>query len=103
MNTDGESRLLAELEGLLEKQISLARRGSFGGLEKLAGQCEPVVVKIKASGLLEKPQHKQELERLAKFYRDIQLLLSAQKDDAAEQLKSIRKSRKMLAIYHGSI
>ena len=103
MNADDEIRLLGELANLLEKQIELARRGGFAGLERLAGQCEPLVAKITAAGLLEKPEHKAERERLAKLYRDLQMALSTQKDVTGEQLKSIRKHKKTLAIYRSNI
>ncbi len=103
MNADDEIRLLAELENLLERQIELARRGSFTGLHQLAGRCEPLVAKIMAAGLLEKPDHKVQRERLAKLYRDLQLMLSAQKNAVAEQLKSIRKGKRTLATYRGNM
>jgi hypothetical protein len=103
MSPDEDIRLLGELERLLEKQIELGRRGGLAGLEQLAGLCEPLVAKITAAGLLEKSEHKDQRERLAKLYRDLQLLLSTQKDAAAEQLKSIRKGKKTLAIYRGNV
>lgn len=103
MNADDEIRLLGELENLLERQVGLARRGGFGGLERLADECEPLVAKITAAGLLEKPEHKDQRERLSKLYRDLQLALSTQKDAVAEQLKLIHKGRKTLAAYRGSM
>jgi hypothetical protein len=103
MSADDEIRLLGELASLLERQIELARRGGLAGLEQLAGQCEPLVAKITAAGLLEKPDHKVQRERLAKLYRDLQLMLSAQKGVVAKQLKSIGKGKKTLALYRGNI
>jgi hypothetical protein len=91
----------AELEGLLKKQIALAKRGSLSGLEKLAVQSERLVEKIKAAGLPEKSELG--TRRLLKLYQELQLLLSTQKDDAIEQLKSIRKGKKTLAVYRGSV
>jgi hypothetical protein len=99
MKNDDESRLLEELANLLERQIELARHGDFAGLKRLAGQCEPLVARITAAGLLENPAYKAERERLAKFYRDIRMAISMQKDVTGEQLKSINKGRKTLAIY----
>jgi hypothetical protein len=103
MNEDDSPQLMKELVDLLERQVGLARRGNFAELHRLAGQCEPLVAKITAAGLLEKPEHKNQRERLAKLYQDLQLMLSTQKDAAAEQLKSVRKGKKTLAIYRGSI
>jgi len=103
MSPDDGTQLLGELASLLEKQIELARRGGLAGLEQLAGQCEPLVAKITAAGLLEKPYHKVQRERLAKLYHDLQLMLSAQKGVVAKQLKSIGKGRRTLATYRSNI
>jgi len=103
MSSTEDVRLLEELGNLLEKQIELARRGSLTGLEQLAGRCEPLVAEIVAAGLFEKPEHKTAKDRLAGLYRDLQMLLSTQQSAVAEQLKSVRKGKKTLAIYRGSI
>ncbi len=99
MKKDDEARLLEELANSLGKQIELARHGDFAGLERLAGQCEPLVARISAAGLLENPAYKAERERLAEFYRDIQMAISMQKAETGEQLKSISKGRKTIAAY----
>lgn len=103
MSSTEDVRLLEELVELLEKQIALTRRGGFAAVLQLAGQCEPLVAKITAAGLLEKPEHKTVKDRLAGLYRDLQMLLSTQQSAVAEQLKSVRKGKKTLAIYRGSI
>jgi hypothetical protein len=103
MSADDDTQLIGELANLLERQIELARHGDFAGLERLAGQCEPLVARITAAGLLQNPAYKAERERLAKFYRDIQMAISMQKDVTGEQLKSMRKHKKTLATYRGSI
>jgi hypothetical protein len=103
MNTDDEKKLLMELAGRLEKQIELARHGSFGKLLHLTSQCEPLVEKITAAGLFKKPEHKVSLGHLAELYKNLQLLLLAQQNAVAEQLKLIGKGKKTLAIYHNSI
>jgi hypothetical protein len=103
MKKDDEVRLLEELANILKKQIGLALHGDFAGLERLAGQCEPFVARITAAGLLENPAYKAQRERLAKFYRDLQVAISMQKDATGEQLKAMRKHKKTLATYRGSI
>jgi len=103
MNCENETGLVGELEKLLARQLELARRGSFAGLEPLAGKGEELAAKITAAGLLEKPENKAGKERLEKLYRDLQLLLSTQKADESERLKSIRNGKKTLAVYRGSV
>ncbi len=103
MNTADEKELLEELAHCLEEQIALARRGNFAAVLQMAGRCEPLVAEIAATGLLEKPEHKTGRNYLAKLYRDLQLLLSTQQGAVAEQLKSVRKGKKTLAIYHSNV
>jgi hypothetical protein len=103
MSSGEDIRLLEELENLLEKQMVLARRGSFAAVLQLAGRCEPLVAKIAAAGLFEKPEHKASNDRLADLYKDLHLLLSSQQSAAAEQLKSVRKGKKTLAVYRNNI
>ena len=103
MSADDETQLLAELENLLKKQIELARRGSFSGLDKLADRCEQLVEKIKEAGLLERPEYKEQREHLAGFYRDLQLLLLTQQNAAVEQISAVRKGRRTLSVYRGNV
>jgi len=103
MNIDDGLQLLEGLEHLLERQIELAGRGSFIEIQRLADECEPLVAEIKKTGVLEKPENKTARDRLDKLYRDLQLTLSTQKDEATEQLKSVRKGKKTLAIYRSNI
>lgn len=103
MIADDGAQLLKELGNLLNRQIELARRGSFGQLERMVGRCEPLVAKIKAAGLFEKPGYEAQSRRLVKLYHELQLMLSTQKDAVAEQLKSIRKGKRTLSAYRGSV
>jgi hypothetical protein len=103
MSSSEDIRLLEELVELLKKQIALAHRGGFGAVLQLAGKCEALVAKVAETRLLEKPEHKIAKDRLAGLYRDLQLLLTTQQCEAAEQLKSVRKGRKTLVTYRENI
>jgi len=103
MIPDDSPQLLNELGNLLNRQVELARRGGLGQLERLVGRCEPLVVKIKAAGLFEKPGYEQQSRRLVKLYHELQLMLSTQKNAVAEQLKSIRKGKRTLSAYRGNV
>ena len=41
--------------------------------------------------------------RLAELYRELQLMLSTQKDAVAGQIRLINKGRKTLTMYRGSV
>ena len=103
MSSGQDEHLLTELQELLEQQIDSAHRGSFSTVLQLTEKCEPLVEQITASGLFEKPEHKDAKERLAGLYRDLHLLLSTQKNAVAEQIKSVQRGKKILSIYRDSI
>jgi hypothetical protein len=103
MKQDDEIRLLQELAGILERQIELVRQDDIAGVDELAGLGDQLAVKISAAGLLEKPQYNDWRERLTGLYRELQLMLSTQKDAVAGQLRLINKGRKTLAMYRDGV
>ena len=103
MKQDDEIRLLKELAGVLEKQIEFVRHDDISGVDELVGHSERLATKITAAGLLDRPQYDEWRERMAGLYRELQLMLSTQKDAVAGQLKSINKGKKTLAIYRDGI
>jgi hypothetical protein len=103
MNETNDAQLLTILESNLRKQLDFARRGELASVEKLAGQCQALVEKIRAAGLIEKQQYLLQRQRIERAYQDLLLLLSSQKDGVAEQLKSISRGRQTLSAYRGSI
>ena len=102
MNANESAQLFKDIENLLEKQIELARRGSYGKLLRMAGQCETLVARTAETGLREKPEYKEAIDRLAGLYNELQLLLSTQQNAAAEQIRAIRKGEKTLAAYRSN-
>jgi hypothetical protein len=103
MKKDDEIRLLEELANILEKQIEFSRHDDLEESEKLVGQSEQLAAKITAAGLLDRPQYHSWRERLTRLYRDLELVLSAQKKAVAEQMKSIHMGKKTLAAYRNYI
>jgi hypothetical protein len=103
MSADDEIRLLGELASLLERQIELARRGGLAGLEQLAGQCEPLVAKITAAGLLEKPEFKEQQLRLEGLYRNLYLIVTTQKVAAEDELKRVHRGRRIVGNYRRNL
>ena len=103
MNETDNTHLLSELESNLNKQLEFARRGNMISVEETAGQCQTLVENIKSAGLMEKPQYQSQRQHIEKLYQDLLLLLSSQKDAIAGEIKSIAKSKKLLATYRGNI
>lgn len=103
MKKDDEIRSLEELAGILERQIEQVRCDDIAGLEKLVGHGGQLARKIAVAGLLDRPQYDGWRERLAELYRELQLMLSTQKDAVAGQIRLINKGRKTLTMYRGSV
>jgi hypothetical protein len=99
---DDEIGLLEYLANTLERQIELTRHGDFEESEKLVGYSEQLAVKITAAGLLERPEYDGWRKRLTVLYKNLELVLSTQKDAVAGQLKSIHMGKKTLAAYRGN-
>jgi hypothetical protein len=103
MKKDDEIRLLKKLANILERQIELVRHDDIADMDELVGHSEQLAMKITAAGLLDMPQYDGWRERIAGLYRELQLMLSTQKEAVAGQLRSINKGRKTLAMYRSSI
>ncbi len=98
-----DENLLNDLQTLLEKQIELAHKGDIKGVESLSKQANSLVEKCVQSRILERVDLKNQGEKLQKLYEQLSLALSAQIAETNEQLSRIRKGRRTLHIYRGSI
>jgi len=96
-----QSRLLDELESLLNRQIALARRGDFSASETLAEKSGTIIDKLGRTGALEQSERKEQIERLVKSYRTVILSLAAEKDRLEKQLQQIGQGRRTLRTYRG--
>jgi hypothetical protein len=103
MKQDDEIQLLKDLTGILERQIELVRHDDIAGVDGLIGCGEQLALKITAAGLLDRPQYEEWRDRLTGLYRELQLMLSTQKEAVAGQLRSINKGQKTLAVYRDGI
>jgi len=100
---DEQIHLLDELRNLLEKQIELARQGNINEIEVLSKQASSLVGEIARSGVLESSEFKSQREQLRKLYEDLCLALTAQQAETAKELSRVRKGKKTIATYRGSI
>ena len=102
---EDQNSLLEKLQNLLEKQIELLQKGDSAGrkVEDLSFQAEDLVKKITQEGILELPQFRNRKEQLQKLYNRLYIVMSAQKDETAQQLNRVRKGKKTLVTYRNSI
>jgi hypothetical protein len=97
------SSKLDELQGLLERQIELARQGSISEVEALSRQAESLAVRLAQSGILQSVEFRNRRERLEKLYEDLRLAITIQKADAFAELRRVRKGRKAVEAYRNNI
>jgi len=100
---DGQMHLLDGLQGLLEKQIELARKGKINEIEVLSKQAGSLVGKIARSGVFESAEFRSRREQLRKLYQNLCLALAAQKAETAEKLSQVRRGKKTIEVYRNNI
>ncbi len=103
MTNSEPTKLLDDLQNLLQKQIELARQGNVATVEQLSEQGGVLVKKITALGLLEMPCFRRERIRLEKLYHNLNLLLTSGKDEISGRLKQIRKAKMTVKSYHENL
>lgn len=102
---EDQNLLLEKLQDLLKKQIELVQKGDPGGkkFENLSCQANGLVKKITQEGILQLAQFARQRKQLQNLYSRLYMTISAQKDETAQQLNSIRKGKKTIVTYRNSI
>lgn len=96
-----EKLLLDELQSLLQKQTELAYQGNSAGreIEVLGRRADRIVEKIAQAGFLDRPEYKNQRDKLKKSYHDLHLTITAQKADVTEKLGQVRRGKKIVETY----
>ena len=100
---DEPLHLLDDLQSLLEMQIKLARQGKTGDVELLSKQASSVVGRIAQMAILELPEFKNRRGQLQRLYTQLCLAITAQQGDITQRLSHIRKGKKAIKFYRGTI
>ncbi|OHB79354.1 MAG: hypothetical protein A2Z25_15825 [Planctomycetes bacterium RBG_16_55_9] len=112
MSTDGgpttsgeQTRLIGQLQNLLEKQLQLARQGDatserFGALMGKAGSLLEEMARTGIADLADVQRHREELRRR---YESVCLIVAAQKAHVSRELRQIRRGRNILGTYRRNI
>jgi hypothetical protein len=98
------TRLMDELQSLLEEQLQLAHRGAstneqFGVLTDKAGS---LVKRIAQFGPGGSEEYQPKFEKLRQLYNALCLTLVAEKANVCEELSRLRKGKKTLSVYRTS-
>jgi len=93
---------LADLQLLLEKQVTLAQNGNIQEVEKLTQQTEKLIDQMLRSQILELPESKSILEDVARSYNKLILIIQAQKSRTEKQILDVNKGKKTIQAYNSS-
>jgi len=97
--------LLAELAGLLERQVQLAQQGQYEQLAALSARARELMAR--AAGLGQDGQsdpaqaahHRRQLDRLRTLHRRLALILADQQRQFVDQLGQLRRGTSALGAY----
>jgi len=93
---------LADLQGLLEKQIESVRRSDLRNFEALTEQAGSIIDEIIKTKAFEQAEFKGQWERLVKLYKELILMVAARKEHVGMQVRRIREGKKTLEAYRGN-
>jgi hypothetical protein len=102
VNADDQTRLLEDLQRLLEGQLATARRGNYRHLEALAQQTTPVVEELRKSGAFENTDFAAQHELIAELYKKLELAVTGEKKSIENQQRQTADSKKTLRVYLNS-
>jgi hypothetical protein len=100
-----QTYLLNKLKRLLEEQIQIIHQGNTNDdrVDNFNKQAESIVGKIVETGILEIEELNQQREKLKKLYNILNLAVIAQRDEAAKNIKEIRRGKKTIEVYRGNL
>ncbi len=102
MNSVEQSRLLDNLESLLEKQIEMARKGNYSRVELLSEQAGSAIEELAKIEPPDSPDFEKRRKNLLKLYGKLELMLAAEQNSVKEHQKQVDNVRKILSAYRNS-
>lgn len=99
-NTNNNNlQLIDRLQGVLQRQIRMARKGDLSAVEKLTLKADRILKKISSlsdSTLIKQSDKWKDVENT---YKKLSLTLFSQKHSVQQQIQQIREGRKTLKTY----
>ena len=95
----GYRQMVSYLENILSRQIEKLRHYDLDGAMALAEDANRLAAIIGGEGVLQKPEFKDESWRLERLYKDLNLIISAERQEVQDKLRQIRQGIKTLGIY----
>jgi len=97
-----EKKLIAQLQTILEDQISATRQGEFGILDALSGRAQQIVDKLSDVRRSEESKFIIEYQHLNSLYKKLELMTAASKQVLSGQIRQIAKGKRTAKAYRGN-
>ena len=99
-STNTQSRNVVQgLQQLVEKQIDAVKKSDFRTIELLSEQAGPLVLEISKIRLSEQHDLKDPVNKLLRCYKQLELMVSAEKETVRQQLQKLGKGIKTIQVY----
>jgi hypothetical protein len=92
-------KLLAELE----RQVKMAQKGSLAEVELSINNTQKLVEQVAQAGVLQKPEYENKRNKIRNLYERLLMILSAEKDKAGSEIKTVRNYKKVFNTYMKSL
>ncbi|MBN1124167.1 MAG: hypothetical protein JXA82_04105 [Sedimentisphaerales bacterium] len=92
------TQMIDYLENLLIRQLEKIRKYDLDAAVVLAEEANTVAMTLAREKVLDQPAYLEHRRRIQKLYRDISLVLSAERAEVAQKLSAIRKGIKVLGM-----
>lgn len=99
-NRTQEETLLRDLQSLLEKQIEGVKKSDFRSVETLSEQADILIAELVKKRLPEQPEWRGRMEQFIHLYKQLELMIAAEKESVCRQLRKLGKGKKTIQAYH---
>ena len=87
------------LENILVRQLERLRKYDLDGAVVLAEEANEIADVLGRDGMLKRPEHREQRQRMERLYKDISLIIASEREEVSDKLKVIRKGIKTLGVY----
>ncbi len=100
---DGYRQMVDYLENILTRQLERVRNYDLDNAMLLAEEANNLAVALAQAKTLDTPEFADERWRITKLYKDIGLIIAAERQEVSEKLGAIRKGIRTLGLYADSV
>jgi len=91
------------LENILTRQLEKVRNYDLDGAMSLAEEANSIAESIGKEKVLDKSEFEEDRWRLERLYKDLCLVIAAEREEVGDKLRQIRQGIKALGIYGGNV